>query len=114
LRLPPFQSVTSVTYYDFDEVQYTMSSTLYQTDLTSRPGLIQPTFAQVIWPVALRRLKSVAATFVCGYGGPESVPFLAKQAIFLHVGANYRMREMGPQDTTSYDNTIDKLRWRKF
>jgi len=112
LRMPPVQSVTSVTYYDFDNTQQTVSSSLYDTDLTSRPGLIMPTFAQVIWPIAMCKLHCVAVTFVCGYGAPTDVPLAAKKAIYLRVAASYRVREMGPEETKSYDNQIAKLRWR--
>jgi uncharacterized phiE125 gp8 family phage protein len=112
LRMPPISSVTSVTYYDYSLVQQTMSSTLYDVDLTSRPGLISPTFAQVIWPIAIPKLNSIAVTFVCGNANASAVSPLAKQAICLRVGAAYRNREMNSEETMSYDNLIAKLRWR--
>jgi uncharacterized phiE125 gp8 family phage protein len=114
LRMPPIQSVTSVTYYDYNSTQQTMSSTLYDTDLTSRPGIIVPTYAQIIWPIALPKTNTVAVTFVCGYTSPSLVPPTAKHAIYLRVAASYWMREMQGADEDRYWNLIRRLRWREF
>lgn len=110
LRLPPVTSVTSITYYDTTGTQQTLSSSLYKVGLNSRPGIIEPAWGQV-WPTARYQTESVAVTFVCG-ASSGAVRTIAKQAIYLRVGAMYRNREMSTEETQSYDNLITKICWR--
>ncbi len=112
LCLPPVTSVTSVTYCDFDGTQQTLPTSLYQTALHSRPGLILPAYSQ-IWPIARPQLESVAVTFVCG-SPTVGVLAIAKQAICLRVASMYWNREMSAEETQSYDGLLDRIRWRKY
>lgn len=95
LELPrqPLASVTSVKYYDANDVLQTVTATNYHVDTRREPG--------VIWwdedytlPTLSDRPNPVLVTYVAGYGSAaSSVPARAKQAILLLVGHWYRNRE---------------------
>lgn len=93
----PVQSVSSVKYYDADEVQQTLDSSLYQVDLDSDLCRIRPT-PDDTWPTIYPgRYDAIEITYVTGYGGGSSgsndVPSQLKVAIYLLVGHYYRNRE---------------------
>lgn len=96
----PLQSVTSITYKDVAGNTQTMSSTLYDVDVASRPGRIAPsynTFWPVtygfLWPVSRAQIAAVQVTFVAGYGDASAVPEQVKLAIKMMVGSWYENRE---------------------
>lgn len=111
LRTPPVQSISSITYTDTSGSTQTLASTVYDSDLISKPALIMTAEGQT-WPATRTKLRSVAINFICGFGLATSVPALAKQAMLLRISSSYRNREMTKEETLSYDNLIAKLRWR--
>ena len=87
----PLVSVTTLKYYDEDEVQQTMSSTLYWVDASSDIGRIRVKDA---WPGTYDMPNAVEVIYVAGYGAAGSnVPQAIKAAILLIVGHLYENRE---------------------
>ena len=92
----PIASIVSITYVDSDGDTQTLSSSLYQSDITStgRPARIMPAYGQS-WP-ALRSGTYTAATvtFTSGYGVTrESVPLGIRHAILMLAADWYNSRE---------------------
>lgn len=110
LRIFPLQSITSITYVDFNGTTQTLGASSYQSALNSRPGLILPAY-MLYWPIARVQLECVAVTFVAGYGTPAAVDPIAKQAIYLKVAAAYWDRELTMAEEEGYWRLIDKLKW---
>lgn len=103
LRLdkPPVISVTSVKYYDIDNVQQTLvEGTDYTVDTYSEPGWLWP--AVTGWPTVYPDgINGVEIIFVAGYSNSgasplnyaDRVPESIKAGILLHVGHLYEHRE---------------------
>lgn len=97
LRLPlvPVQSVSSVKYYDSDNVLQTFAPSgnwaLYQDALSPFVSIL----SGVSWPTGLyNRLDAIEVTFVAGYGTkPDDVPAPIRSAILLIVGHLFENRE---------------------
>src|SRR6185369_1494353 len=94
LRLPksPAIAVSSITYTDTAGATQTLSSTLYQVDVTTEPARIIPAYGQV-WPTTRSQLGAVTVTFTAGYGAASAVPQPIKQAMLLLIGSWYENRE---------------------
>jgi uncharacterized phiE125 gp8 family phage protein len=95
IRLPyaPLSSVTSVSYVDSDGTTQTLSTSVYDTDLTREPGGIFLKYAQV-WPTPRDIQNAVTVRYVAGYGAAgTSVPNAIKQAMLLLIGNWYENRE---------------------
>lgn len=93
LPRPPLSSITSVKYYDADDVLQTLSNTNYYVDLRREPGVIWWDEDDTL-PTLSDRPNPVLVTYVAGYGSAAtSVPGRAKQAVLLLVGHWYRNRE---------------------
>jgi len=93
LRLPlkPVASITSVTYYDGDNAQQTLSSSVYEL-LTDAAGPYLALKPDQDWPGTYDRAAAVSVTFVAG-AAVADVPEEIKQAILLMVGHWYENRE---------------------
>lgn len=94
LPFPPFQSVTSITYFDGSNSSTTLSSSDYQTFApTEGPGWLKPAIDKT-WPSTKLRDDAVTVKYVCGYGStPASVPPSMRHAIRLLSGHFYENRE---------------------
>lgn len=69
---PPVQSVTSVTYYDADNVLQTVDSGDYITILDLAPSLLVPARGKW-WPSDLRDVSPIRIRYTAGYGTPAAV-----------------------------------------
>lgn len=81
LPRPRLISVTGVQYIDTNGDEQTASSSLYQINTNSEPGIImiQPGSQ---WPaVGSGYTEPVTITYIAGYGGADDVPEPIKQAI---------------------------------
>lgn len=96
---PPIISVTSVKYYDTDDVQQTISGSNYRVATQSEPGRVRPvdTYA---WPSADARDGAIEVAYLAGYptSGDGPADLAAEraesiEAIYLLVGSWYRNRE---------------------
>lgn len=79
---PPLLAVSSITYYDTDNVSQTLSTSYYEVDAKSLPGRI--TLASgYIWPATYNRSNAVTVNYTAGYGAATAVPESYKQAVRL-------------------------------
>ena len=93
IPLPPLVSITSIKYYDTDDVEATFTSSYYFVDTKSEPGRVGLNYGE-IWPTTtLRPINGVAVRFVAGYGEAAAVPTKVKQSIKLICGHWYENRE---------------------
>ncbi|NML61828.1 hypothetical protein HHL21_12230 [Massilia sp. RP-1-19] len=76
IRMPlaQLQSVTSVKYFDLDNIEQTLDPADYTIDRKSKPGYIVPA-PNVTWPATYCRINAVSVVAVHGYGDTAaSVP----------------------------------------
>jgi uncharacterized phiE125 gp8 family phage protein len=87
----PISSVTTVKYYDEDEVQQTMSASLYWVDSSSGlPKIV----VKDSWPSSYEMPNAVEVIYVAGYGASSSyVPKALRHAMYLIIGHLYENRE---------------------
>jgi uncharacterized phiE125 gp8 family phage protein len=92
LQIPllPFQSVTSLKYYDADNAQQTATLSDYIIFGNQERGYIEPVTA---WPAMYDRPDAVEMVFVSGYGTKASVPSTIKHACKMLVAHWYEARE---------------------
>jgi uncharacterized phiE125 gp8 family phage protein len=95
LPYPPLSSVTSVTYYDEDGVEQTLSSSIYDVVTNQEPGRIRLAYDQS-WPTHRSQNEAITIRFVAGYGDADDVPSTLKQAMLLLGGHLYENREAVP------------------
>lgn len=94
LPRPPLVSVTSVKYFDVDDVEATLAASNYHVDTRSTPGrLVLKSTSQ--WPgTELREVNGVIIRYVAGYGSEASdVPAEMRAAMKLWLGELYEVRE---------------------
>ena len=89
LPRPPLQSITSIQYYDSDDVLQTWSSAEYQLSV-SYPSRIKPEYGYYYPATRSDKMDSVIITYVAGY---MTVPEWAKLLIKAFVGYWYENRE---------------------
>jgi len=85
------QSVTSVKYYDSDDVQQTLAATTYQVDINREPPIIRLAYGKS-WPSIYSRDDAIEVEFVCGY---TTVPESIKYAILMKIELLYGNLEAG-------------------
>lgn len=91
IKLPGgLQSISSVSYYDSDNVQQTLAASNYQHDLQYSRLILSYTGE---WPDTYERLDAVTIRAVSGMGTLNSIPPAVKQAVLLLVGHFYENRE---------------------
>ena len=114
LPYPPLTSVTSVKYYDVNNVLTTIDSSLYQVSTVSTPARIIPVAGQ-IWPETYYgKIDSVIVEFVCGYtSGVNVVPASIKAAMLLIIGHLYANKESVVVGTiaSKVPDTAEALMW---
>lgn len=89
LSRAPVQAVSSVTYYPLAGPSEAMDPAVY---------LVNETDAEIAalrypWPATAARPDAVRVRYVAGYGDPEDVPAMVKQAILLLVAHWFSNRE---------------------
>jgi uncharacterized phiE125 gp8 family phage protein len=91
LPRPPLASVTSLKYYDADNVQQTWSSSNYLVRTSHEPGQVHK-YNTVTWPTVKDRPDAIAVRYVAGVA-QASVSQRIKAAILLLVGHWFENRE---------------------
>jgi uncharacterized phiE125 gp8 family phage protein len=93
LQVGPFQSLTSVEYYDSDNALQTATLSDFETRLDGDFVIVKPKSGYT-WPAAYTRQDAIKITYVAGYGDAATdVPQSIRQAILLLVGHWYENRE---------------------
>jgi len=95
LKVNPVISLTSIKYYDTNEVQQTItdSSDNYQLDNLSDVAKIHEGLVNS-FPAVGSTINPIEIISVCGYGAADDVPSDIKHAIKLMVSHLYENREM--------------------
>ena len=84
----PVISVTSVKYFDTNEVEQTIAGTNYALDAVSNPAWLVKA-SDYTWPDVADGVNNVIIRFVAGYA---AVPASIKQAILLLIGQWFDQR----------------------
>lgn len=97
LSVPPVQSITSITYFDANNVSQTVSASIYRL-LTDRVGpyvALKPAIPANSWPFAYySREDAVSITYVTGMATlAKDVPAPIRAAILMLLGSLYENRE---------------------
>lgn len=103
MRLPVgnLLGVTSVTYYDVNNAQQTLSASVYSA-LSDGLGPCIVRAYNKVWPDTYSRPDAVRVTWTAGYGAAAAnVPPPIRQAVLLLVGHWYANREAVTTDTSS-------------
>ena len=88
LPLAPVQAITSIKYFDRSGVEQTLSATNYEADLSSVVQRIRPA-SGYSWPDHDDRYNAVTVRFVAGYANGHPDLLTIRQAMLLHVEANF-------------------------
>ena len=92
LRIGIVSSVTSVSYYDVNNVQQTLATSVYQL-LTDDLGSYVSLKPLQLWPLTFTRDDAITITWVAGYGGTAStVPTAIIIAMKMFVAHWYEFR----------------------
>lgn len=67
LPVTPLQGVSSITYYDANNAQQTLATTVYSVDTARHPGRVRLTWGQS-WPSVYDRGDAVQVNFWAGHG----------------------------------------------
>lgn len=109
LPLRPVSSISSITYYDTDDAQQTLATSVYGLD-TARNAIYLKNDQD--WPDVNGQHNGIVITFVVGHGADAtSVPETAKQAILLQV-CRWFIQDRGDEmpiaqgSQTAYDRLI--------
>lgn len=86
---PPVASVTSIKYTDDAGAQQTWSSSEYEVDTASEPGLVTLAYGYS-YPSTRGDLRNIEVIYVTGYGTAGSdVPYQFRQAVMLAAQLQY-------------------------
>ena len=108
LSIGDVQSVSSITYYDSNNAQQTLSPSVY-TVLQDAIGPYVTLQQGQTWPSTAIRDDAVRITWVAGFGNtPDDVPAKYRQAILLLVAQWYENRE---DVLVDYRVTVSELPW---
>lgn len=82
IELPraPVTAITSIKYYDLDNVQQTLSTSIYTTDLHAEPPRIDLAYDQS-YPDTYSRSNAVEILYTAGYATLITMPFELQTAI---------------------------------
>ncbi len=109
IKLPPLQSVTSITYIDGDGAEQTLASDQYQIDAISDTVRIAPAYG-CSWPSTRKQNNAVKVRFIAGYGDASDVPAGIKSWILLKVKQRYDQADPVPY----VDGLLDPYRVRVY
>jgi uncharacterized phiE125 gp8 family phage protein len=92
LERTPLASVVSVKYYDENDVQQTLATTVYDVVTSAAPGFIYLKSGQS-WPTLYDRPDAVEVTFTAGASSASAVPPTLRHAIALLASHLYEHRQ---------------------
>jgi len=98
LRLlrPPITTITSIKYYDVDDVVYTLAATEYAVDAIDGAITILEEPA-----TELREVNPIVIEYTAGYASGNACPMAIRQAMLLLIGHWYTNREAVSMSTSS-------------
>ena len=105
----PFGSVSSLTYYDLDDVEQTLAGANYVLDDASEPPRIVRA-SGVSWPSTYDKPNALKLSFIGGYGALYSdVPLRVRHAIYSIARDRFHRLPVLDRDTIEQ---VESLRWR--
>lgn len=109
IKIPkfPLQSVGSITYYDSDNAQQTLATTVYGVE-TGRPPHVYLKYNQD-WPTVTEQYSGCVITFTSGFGTAANVPSFIKQTMLTQIGSWWCDR--GDLPEKEWSNAYDRL-WK--
>jgi len=115
LPFPPLQSVTSVKYYDSDNVLVENFTGFVSYAPHSQPGWIEPT-AETTWPDTFQRSDAVIVRYVSGNATP---PPQVRRAILMLCGTWNELREGEVTTATKQvelgvQRLLKQIQWRPY
>lgn len=104
LHKGPIQSITSITYYDTNNVVVTLPTTIYNFDTANRKIRLQ---WNQLWPVATVRWDAFEINYVCGFA---TLPPMAVQAMLILIEKYFLGREPSREpDFKTYQRLVNKM-----
>lgn len=127
IPLPPLKSVTTIKYYDGDEVEQTWDNTKYTVDTSSLPPIAYPNLGES-YPSTRYFRKSVTIRAVTGYADSgaspvdlaDNIPSSIKTAISMlvaHMNENREIAMVGisvNETPMSYQTILAPYKLRTF
>lgn len=92
----PVSAVTSVKYYDGSNVEQTLNSSLYYTDLRDWPVHLIPV---TTWPAVYDKPNAVTVRLVQGHANAAAIPAAIKHAMLMMIAHLYENREAVAEKT---------------
>lgn len=89
LPIRPLVSVSSITYYDSDNAQQTLATSVYAVDIGRR--IIHLKYDQE-WPESAQVKNAVSVTFNAGYNSTDALPPIFKQLVLVQVALMFEDR----------------------
>jgi len=91
IKIPirPLASVSSITYYDEDNAQQTLATTVYAVDVGRR--IVHLKYDQE-WPESATVKNAITINFNAGYASLSAVPDIFKQLILVQVALMFEDR----------------------
>ncbi len=109
LPVGPVNSITSIKYQDASDVEQTLATTVYGSDLISPINKIYLK-ANQSWPTTLQEPNAVVIRLVAGYGATAtSVPEHAKTVIKMVVADMFEHREANGETEYKPNPTVKAL-----
>lgn len=113
IPLPPLKSITSIKYYDGDEVQQTWADTKYTVDTDNIPPLVYENMGES-YPSTRFFRKSVTIRAITGYSDSgaspvdlaDNVPSSIKTAVMMLVAHLYENREIAMVGLTANETPM--------
>lgn len=100
----PIQSITSIKYYDTNNTQQTLSTSIYNFDSANR--MIRLQYNQ-LWPVATTRWDAWEITYLCGF---STIPPMAVQAMLILIEKYFLGREaLKEPEFRTYQRLVNKM-----
>ena len=100
----PVQSITSIKYYDTNNVLQTLETSIYNFDAANR--MIRLQWNQ-LWPVATVRWDAFEITYLCGFA---TLPPMAVQAMLILIQDYFLGREPSKEPTfKAYQRLVNKM-----
>lgn len=107
LSMRPVISISSITYYDSNNAQQTLASSVYGLDAATRQIRLK---SDQTWPGTYDRWDAITVTFTAGYGSSGSdVPAVARQAMLLWLGYHFENRDMMDIDNSRGQRAYELL-----
>lgn len=104
IPIEPVQSVSGITYFDGDNTQQTVTSTIYGLDIQRRKVFLE---YNQNWPTTTSRHNGIVITFLAGFGTATNVPYTIKQTMLLKIGEWFDDR--GDKQRMSRESAYDRM-----